>query len=49
MISLGEHVAPMVISSMMPGLMEMPILTVGEMLAMFPSSKSSREGIGFLN
>ena len=49
MISSGEHAVPMVISSMMSGLMEMSILTVGEMLAMFPSSKTSRVGIGFLN
>jgi hypothetical protein len=49
MSSSGEHVVPMVISSMIPGLMEMSILTVGEMLAMFPSSKSSRVGIGLLN
>jgi hypothetical protein len=35
---------PMVISSMMPSLMEMSILTVGEMLAMFPSSKELGQG-----
>ena len=29
MSSSGEHVAPMVISSMMPGLREISILTVG--------------------
>jgi hypothetical protein len=40
---------PMVIYSMIPCLMEMFILTVGEILAMFPSSKSSGVGIGFLN
>jgi hypothetical protein len=40
MISLGEHAKPMVISSMMSGLMKMSILTVEEMLAMFPSSKA---------
>jgi hypothetical protein len=39
----------MVISSMIPGLMEMSILTVGEILAMFPSSKASGAGIGLLN
>jgi hypothetical protein len=47
--SLGEHVAPMVISSMILGLREMSILTVGEMLAMFTSSKASGAGIGLLN
>jgi hypothetical protein len=36
---------PMVISSMILDLMEISILTVGEMLAMFPSSKASRVGI----
>ena len=40
---------PMEIYSMIPGLMEMSILTVGEILAMLPSSKASRERIGFLN
>ena len=40
---------PMVMSSMMLGLMEMSILTVGEMLAMFPYLKELRERIGFLN
>jgi hypothetical protein len=49
MISSGEHATPMVISSMMPSLMEMSILMLGEMLVMFPYSKSSRAGIGFLN
>jgi hypothetical protein len=47
--SSGEHAAPMVISSMILGLMEMSILIVGEMLAMFPSSKASGVGIGLLN
>jgi hypothetical protein len=45
--SLGEHATPMVISSMILGLMEMSILIVGEMLAMFPSSKAYGAGIGF--
>jgi hypothetical protein len=49
MISSGEHVAPMVISSMILGLMEMSILIVGDMLAMFPSSKASGVGIRLLN
>jgi hypothetical protein len=49
MSSSREHVAPMVISSMMSGLMEISILTVGEMLAILPSSKASGVGIGFLN
>jgi hypothetical protein len=39
----------MVISSMTPYLMEMSILMVGEILAIFPSSKASRVGIGLLN
>jgi hypothetical protein len=39
----------MVISSMVLGLMEMSILIVGEMLAMFPSLKALGAGIGFLN
>jgi hypothetical protein len=47
--SSGENATPMVISSMIPGLMEMLILTVGEMFAMFLSSKASGEGIGLLN
>jgi hypothetical protein len=33
----------------MPGLMKMSILTMEEMLSMFPYSKSSGEGIGLLN
>jgi hypothetical protein len=49
MISSGQHVAVMVISYVIPCLMEMSILTMGEMLAMFPSSKLSGAGIGFLN
>jgi hypothetical protein len=49
MISLGEHAMPMVISSMMPGLMKMSILMMGEMLDMFSSSKSSGARIGVLN
>jgi hypothetical protein len=47
--SSGEHAEPIVISSMIPGLMKMSILTVGEMLAMFPSSKAFGAGIGLLN
>jgi len=39
----------MMISYMISGLMEMLILIVGEILAMFPSSKESRVGIGLLN
>jgi hypothetical protein len=39
----------MVISSITPGLMEILILMVGEMLVMLPSSKVSRVGIGLLN
>jgi hypothetical protein len=42
-------VAPMVISSMIIGLMKMSILTIGEMLAMLPSSKAFGAGIGLLN
>jgi hypothetical protein len=49
MSSSGEHVTPMVIYSMILGLMEMLILMVGEMLAMLPSSKASWVGIGLLN
>ena len=37
------------IYSWMPGVTEMSILMVGEMLAMFPSSKASGAGMGFLN
>jgi hypothetical protein len=40
---------PMVISSTIPGVMEMSIFTVGDMLAMFLYSKESGVGIGFLN
>jgi hypothetical protein len=47
--SSGDHATPMVISSMILGLMEMSILRVGEILAMFPSLKASGEGIGWLN
>jgi hypothetical protein len=39
----------MVMSSTILGLMEMSFLKVGEMLAMLPSSKASRVGIGLLN
>jgi hypothetical protein len=49
MIFSVEHATPMVISSMIPSLMEMSILKVGEMLSMFPSSKASGVGIGLLN
>jgi hypothetical protein len=49
MSSLGENATPMVIYSMMLGLMEISILTVGEMLAIFPSSKASGARIGLLN
>jgi hypothetical protein len=41
--------APMVISSTMPFLMEMSILMVGKMLAIFPYSKASGAGMGLLN
>ena len=37
------------IYSSIPGLTEMSILMVGEILAMFPSSKASGAGMGFLN
>jgi hypothetical protein len=49
MISSGENAVPMVISSTMSSLMEMSILTMGKMLAMFSSSKASGARIGFLN
>jgi hypothetical protein len=49
MSSLEEHVTPMVISSTIPGLMEISSLMVGEMLAMLPSSKALGAGIGLLN
>jgi hypothetical protein len=39
----------MMISSTIPGLMEMSILMVGEMLAKLPSSKASGAGMGLLN
>ena len=39
----------MVICSSIPGLTEMSILMVEEMLAIFPSSKASGAGMGFLN
>ena len=48
MISSREHATPMVISSMMLGLIEVSILTVGDMLAMLPSSKEYGAGMGFL-
>ena len=41
--------APSMISSTTLGLVEILILMVGEMLAMFPSSKASGVGMGFLN
>jgi hypothetical protein len=40
---------PMVFSSTILGLMEMLILTVGEILTMLPSSKESGAGIRLLN
>jgi hypothetical protein len=49
MSSSREHAVPMVIFSMIPGLMEISILTVGKMLAMFPSLKVLGAGIGLLN
>ena len=45
----GEQDAPNMISSMILELVEMSILMVGEMFTMFPSSKASGAGIGFLN
>jgi hypothetical protein len=48
-ISAGVQAAPMMISSTTPGLMEMSILMVGEMLAMLPSSKALGAGMGLLN
>jgi len=48
-ISLVENVVSRVISSKILSLTKMSILMVGEMLEMFPSSKVSGEGIGFLN
>jgi hypothetical protein len=39
----------MVISSMTPFFMEISILMVGEMLAMFPPSKASGVGMGLMN
>jgi hypothetical protein len=48
-ISSGEYETPMVISSTILGLMEMSILTVGDILAMLPSSKEYVVGIGLLN
>ena len=47
--SSGEQDAPSMISSTILELVEMSILMVGEMLAMFPSSKVSGTGMGFLN
>jgi hypothetical protein len=49
MSSSEDHAAPMVISSIISGLMEILILTVGEMLAMLPSSKVFGARIGLLN
>jgi hypothetical protein len=48
-ISSGVQETPIMISSTMPGLMEMSILMVGEMLARLPSSKASGAGMGLLN
>jgi hypothetical protein len=45
MISSGENVTSMVISSMILDLMEISILTVGTMLAMLPYSKALKVGI----
>jgi hypothetical protein len=47
--SSREHPAPMMISSIISNLMEISILMVGDILAIFPSSKVSGEGIGLLN
>jgi len=47
--SLGDHATSMVISSTILGLMEMLILIMGEILAMFPSSKEFWVGIGLWN
>jgi hypothetical protein len=49
MISSGVQAAPMMTSSITPGLTEMSILMVGEMLAKLPSSKASGAGMGLLN
>ena len=49
MTSSGEQDAPSMISSTTSRLVEMLILMVGEMLAMFPSLKLSGAGMGFLN
>jgi hypothetical protein len=48
-ISSGVHTSPMMISSMISGLMEMSILMVGEMLARLPSSKASGAGMRLWN
>ena len=47
--SFGEQDAPSMISSTISGLVEILILTVGEMLAMFPSLKVSGAEMWFLN
>ena len=47
--SSREQDAPSMISSTTSGLVEMLILMVGKILAMFPSSKVSGAGMGFLN
>ena len=49
MTSSSEEDAPYMISSTILGLVEMLILTVGEMLSMFPYLKESGVGMGFLN
>ena len=43
------QLAPKVIFYSIPGLSEMSILMVGEILAIFPSLKASGVGMGFLN
>ena len=47
--SSREEDAPNMISSIILELVEMSILIVGEMFAMFPSLKASGDRIGFLN
>ena len=44
-----EQDAPSMMSSTISGLVEMLILMVGEILSMFPYSKASGIGMGFLN
>ena len=47
--SSREQDDPSIIFSTTSGLVEMFILMVGEMFPMFPSSKESGDGMGFLN